>query len=42
MSQLATLDFAHVRPIFGGKLRQPQVDGINIVLAASPISAMGA
>jgi hypothetical protein len=32
MSQPATLDFAQVRPMFGGALTQPQVDGINAIL----------
>jgi len=27
-----TLNFDKIRPMFGGKLRQPQVDGINLIL----------
>lgn len=31
---MTTIDFAKVRPLFGGKLTQPQVDGINIIVSA--------
>ena len=37
----AKLDFAQLRPLFGGGLTQPQVDGINHVLATFAVLGDG-